>query len=67
MLALVEIAGLKNPLFDPSQMTSFGRGYLGWKARAALNRLQGKRYQKNGTFAERGQAAPELGPQEVRP
>ena len=72
VLALVEIAGLKNPFFDRENMASFGRAYLGWKARAALNRLQGKRYQKNGTFAERGQAAPELGAQrattdEVRP
>jgi hypothetical protein len=41
-------------------MLTFARAYLGWKARVALNRLQRKRYQQNGTFRERGLAAPEL-------
>ncbi len=42
------------------------RTAMGWEVnpqglRVLLNRLQLKRYQKNGTFTERGQAAPELG------
>jgi uncharacterized protein (DUF362 family) len=60
VLALIEIAGLKSPFFQRENMTSFTRGYFGWKARAALNTLAGKRYQKNGTYEHRGQAAPEL-------
>jgi hypothetical protein len=38
----------------------FGRGYFGWKGRVALNRIGGKKYQENGTFTERGEAAPNL-------
>lgn len=60
VLALVSIAGVKNPYYDPANMVTFGRAYLGWKARVTLNKLQRKRYQQNGTFRERGQAAPEL-------
>jgi uncharacterized protein (DUF362 family) len=63
VLALVSVAeanGLKNPYYDRSNMVTFGRAYLGWKARVTLNKLQRKRYQQNGTFRERGQAAPEL-------
>ncbi|MCX5746784.1 MAG: DUF362 domain-containing protein [Proteobacteria bacterium] len=60
VLALVSIGGLKNPYYDRENMMTFGRAYLGWKARVTLNRLQRKRYQQNGTFAHRGQAAPEL-------
>jgi hypothetical protein len=62
VLALMTIGGLKNPYLDPKQMATFARGYLGWKGRVALNRLQRKRYQQNGTFMSRGQAAPELAP-----
>jgi hypothetical protein len=40
-------------------MVTFGRAYLGWKSRVMLNKLQRKRYQQNGTFAHRGEAAPE--------
>ena len=61
VLALVSIAKLKNPYTDRKNVGQFLRGYLGWKARVALNRIQRKRYQANGTFAERGQAAPEVG------
>lgn len=50
--------GAKNPYFDPSQMVAFNRGYLGWRARVAFNRLMGKRYQKPGVYEERGDAAP---------
>jgi len=60
VLALVSVSGTKNPYTDRSNMVTFARSYLGWKARVALNRLQRKRYQQNGTFRERGQAAPEL-------
>jgi hypothetical protein len=60
VLALVQISGVKNPYYDAANMLTFGRAYLGWKARVTLNKLQRKRYQQNGTFRERGQAAPEL-------
>jgi uncharacterized protein (DUF362 family) len=60
VLALVSIAGLKNPYTDRRNIVTFMRGYLGWRARVALNRIQRKRYQQNGAFAARGQAAPEL-------
>ncbi|MCG8420937.1 MAG: DUF362 domain-containing protein [Proteobacteria bacterium] len=59
VLALVTLAGLKNPYLAPDQIVNFNRGYMGWRSRVALNRLFGKRYQKRGTFRERGQAAPE--------
>jgi uncharacterized protein (DUF362 family) len=62
VLALVSIAGVKNPYYDRANMVSFGRAYLGWKARVTLNKLQRKRYQQNGAFQERGQAAPEIAP-----
>jgi hypothetical protein len=60
VLTLVGISGVKSPYRDPQSMLSFSRAYLGWKARVALNTLQRRRYQQNGTFRERGQAAPEL-------
>ncbi len=62
VLALVNISdGVKNPYLDRENMVTFGRAYLGWKTRVALNRLQRKRYQQNGAFQHRGAAAPELG------
>lgn len=61
VLALAAIGKTNNPFLDPSQAMTFTRAYLGWKSRVVLNRLQRKRYQKNGTFTERGQAAPDLG------
>jgi uncharacterized protein (DUF362 family) len=61
VLALVSIGKLNNPFLDPNQAATFTRGYLGWKSRVLLNKLQRKRYQQNGTFGERGQAAPDLG------
>jgi uncharacterized protein (DUF362 family) len=60
VLALVEIGGVKNPYLDPSQAIGFTRSYVGWKSRVALNRLQRKQYQKDGTFTDRGGAAPQL-------
>ena len=69
VLALVALSGVKNPYLDPANMVGFSRAYLGWKSRVALNRLQFKRYQTNGTFEHRGYAAPEsvvpLGPSGV--
>lgn len=62
VLALVSVSDVKNPYLDPAQIMGFGRAYLGWKSRVALNRLQRKRYQRDGVFAERGAAAPELAP-----
>jgi uncharacterized protein (DUF362 family) len=61
VLALVTIGKLKNPYYDRKNMLTFGRAYFGWKARITLNKLQNKTYQANGTFAERGEAAPDLG------
>jgi len=62
VLALLAAApAIKNPYLDRTNMLSFSRAYLGWKTRVALNRLQRRRYQQNGTFTERGQAAPDLG------
>ena len=58
--ALVTIGGLKNPYYDRNNMVTFGRAYLGWKARVTLNKLQRKRYQQNGTYTHRGEAAPVL-------
>jgi hypothetical protein len=61
VLALVDAApGVKNPYLDRANMMTFARAYLGWKGRVAINKLQRKRYQTNGTFLERGQAAPEI-------
>ncbi|HVK83706.1 MAG TPA: DUF362 domain-containing protein, partial [Kofleriaceae bacterium] len=61
VLAILSVAPkVKNPYLDPTQVVTFGRAYLGWKARVALNKLQKRRYQRNGAFRERGQAAPEL-------
>jgi uncharacterized protein (DUF362 family) len=61
VLALVGVApGVKNPYFDRSNILKFTRAYVGWRARITLNKLQRKRYQQNGTFRERGQAAPQL-------
>jgi hypothetical protein len=60
VLALVAVGGLKNPYTDPRQVSTFARGYLGWRSRVFLNRLQNKRYQAHGSYAGRGQAAPEM-------
>ena len=60
VLTLVSVGGLKNPYTDKTQVSAFTRSYLGWRSRVVLNRLQRKRYQEHGSFAERGQAAPEM-------
>jgi hypothetical protein len=60
VLALVSVGGLKNPYMDAKNVGQFLRGYLGWRSRVALNLIQRKRYQTNGAFASRGQAAPDV-------
>jgi uncharacterized protein (DUF362 family) len=62
VLTLVSLSEVSNPYLDPNQIMYFNRSYLGWRARVTLNRLMGKRYQRNQVFQERGQAAPELTP-----
>ncbi len=60
VLAILAVAPkVKNPYLDRSNVLTFARAYLGWKARVSLNKLQRRRYQQNGTFLERGQAAPD--------
>ena len=60
VLALVTIGKLKNPFLDP-KMAGRSRAATSAGSRASLlNMLQRKRYQQNGAFAERGQAAPDL-------
>jgi hypothetical protein len=62
VLALVNLSDVGNPYLDPNQIMHFNRSYLGWRSRVTLNRLMGKRYQRNEVFRERGKAAPELTP-----
>ncbi len=59
ILALVRVSGVKNPYFDSSQVWQFNKGYLGWKAKMALRRLRGKKYQQAGPCS-RGAAKPTL-------
>ena len=58
VLALVGLSDIKNPYLAPDEVMRFNKGYLMWRSVTAANRLRGKPYQKNGTFTERGQAAP---------
>src|SRR6185295_1786695 len=60
VLALVSLAGTKNPYFSAANIASFNKGYLGWKAKSALQRLAGQKYQVPGP-CHRGHAAPEMG------
>lgn len=60
VLALVSLSDVKNPYLSPDQIMTFNRGYMGWRARVTMNRLMGKRYQRSGSFTDRGQAAPEM-------
>ncbi len=59
MLAIVTVAGLKNPIFDPDNILGFNKAYLGWRAAAAAKRLRGIPYQKPG-ISERGDGAPTI-------
>lgn len=60
VLTLVGLSDIKNPYLSPDEVMRFNKGYLMWRSVTAANRLRGKPYQKNGTFTERGQAAPAL-------
>lgn len=60
VLALVGLSGIKNPYLAPSEVIRFNKSYLMWRSATAGRRLKGQPYQKNGTFQERGDAAPAL-------
>ncbi|MEM9192591.1 MAG: DUF362 domain-containing protein [Myxococcota bacterium] len=57
VLMLVQVGGLKNPIFDPRQATQFNAGYLGWRSATAVQRALGAKYQIEGPTA-RGAARP---------
>ncbi len=57
VLALVQLAGTKNPYFAPTEMVGFNRAYLSWRAVTAFKRLKGEAYQRQGA-SERGNAMP---------
>jgi uncharacterized protein (DUF362 family) len=59
VLALVNLTGIKNPYLAPGEAIRFNKSYLMWRSVTAAKRLRGQPYQKNGTFCERGQAAPD--------
>ena len=61
VLLLVQEAGLNNPYLDGREAQRFGRGYLAWRARTALDRLRGRAYQNPGV-AQRGAAQPSPSP-----
>lgn len=65
-LALVSLGGLKNPYLAPDQIVQFNKAYLMWRSTAAARRMMGKPYQVHGPCA-RGEAAPEVTPQEQTP
>ncbi len=58
VLALVSLSGIKNPYLSPAEALRFNKHYLMWRGKTAADRLRGQPYQKNGTFCERGRAAP---------
>jgi hypothetical protein len=59
VLLLVQHAGLKNPILDPTHAIPFNVGYLGWRSATAVQRALGKKYQEAGP-SERGKAAPDM-------
>jgi uncharacterized protein (DUF362 family) len=61
VLAMVELGGIKNPFFQPSEMIGFNKAYLTWRLVTAFKRLFGKKYQVEGPCA-RGHAMPEVTP-----
>jgi len=61
VLAIVSLAGLKNPYFDPRAVVKFNRGYVLNKAATGLARLRGVPYQKPGA-CPRGEAEPHVVP-----
>jgi uncharacterized protein (DUF362 family) len=60
VLALVGLSGIKNPYLAPDEVIRFNKGYLMWRSVTAARRLKGQPYQINGSFDERGKAAPSL-------
>jgi uncharacterized protein (DUF362 family) len=60
VLALVARSDINNPFFNVGEALRFNKGYLMWKSSTMASRLRGKPYQLNGTFCDRGRAAPEL-------
>jgi uncharacterized protein (DUF362 family) len=60
VLALVHLAGTKNPYFSASEAMRFNKSYLMWKSSTAMSRLRGIPYQKNEPFCDRGRAAPQV-------
>ena len=60
VLALVQISGAQNPVFDPQYMKEFNKGYAGSKF-ASMKRAFSKPYQRAGTFS-RGEGAPQVVP-----
>lgn len=54
LMTLVAIGGLN----DPTHNVAAVKGYLGWKGKSLLNRLEGRPYQISGP-TQRGDAAPE--------
>ncbi|MDP3275008.1 MAG: DUF362 domain-containing protein [Deltaproteobacteria bacterium] len=60
VLALVALAKLKNPFFDPKQAVGFNRAYLSWRGLEVIKRVVSQEpYQKAGPCS-RGRAAPSL-------
>lgn len=61
VLAILSVTPeLRNPFFNGKEAIQFNRSYLSWRGRTTLNRIMGKRYQRNQPFEGRGQAAPVL-------
>lgn len=61
VLALVYLAGCRNPYLDPGEAARFNKHYLRWRATTALKRLGGEPYQiDEGEWRGRGAAKPEL-------
>jgi hypothetical protein len=62
VLALVNLSKIKNPYLSPGEAIRFNKHYLMWRGVTAAQRLRGVPYQKDGTFCERGRAAPDVTP-----
>lgn len=58
VLALVSIAGAKNPYLSTGEAMRFNKSYLMWKSATAAKRLRGIPYQREGSFEARGRANP---------
>ena len=62
VLALVSLSEIKNPYLSPGEAIRFNKHYLMWRGATVAKRMRGAPYQKNGTFCERGRAAPDVTP-----